>query len=51
MPLQSARRKSDFILIMTGTNSDRAASTWDVDFMTSKTYPELLVSKHAAMAA
>jgi len=48
LPLQDARMKSDFILIMTGTNSDRAASTWNVDFMTSKTYPELLVSKKAA---
>jgi len=48
LPLQDARKKSDFILIMTGTNSDRAASTWNVDFMTSKTYPELLVSKKAA---
>jgi hypothetical protein len=51
MPLQAARKKSDFVLIMTGTNSDRAASTWNVDFMTSKTYPELLVSKREAMAA
>ena len=50
-PLQNARKKSDFILIMTGTNSDRAASTWDVDFMTSKTYPELLVSKSEALAS
>ena len=48
MPLQNARKKSDFVLIMTGTNSDRAASTWNVDFMTAKTYPELLVSKWAA---
>ena len=51
LPLQNARKKSDLVLLMTGTNADRAASTWSVDFMTSKTYPELLVSKHEALAA
>ena len=49
-PLQSARKKKDLVLIMTGTNSDRAASTWNVDHMTSTTYPELLVSKKEAMS-
>ena len=51
LPLQSARKNSDFVLIMTGTNSDRAASTWNVDYMTAKTYPELLVSKSEALAS
>jgi len=47
-PLQQARKKSDLVLLMTGTNSDRAISDWGVDFMTSKTYAELLVSKKEA---
>ena len=49
LPLQSARKKSDLVLLMTGTNADRAVSNWSVDFMTSKTYPELLVTKTEAM--
>lgn len=49
-PLMDARKKNDFVLIMTGTNSDRAVANWDVDFMTAKTYPELLVSKQEALA-
>ena len=51
MPLQNARKKKDLVLIMTGTNSDRAASTWGVDHMTSTTYPELLVSKQESLSA
>jgi len=35
------------ILIMTGTNSDRAVTHWPIDTMISVTYPELLVQKHA----
>ena len=33
------------VLIMTGTNSDRAIKLWQVDDMVSVTYPELLVQK------
>ena len=50
LPLQEARKKKDFVLLMTGTNSDRAVSTWDIDFLTAKTYPELLVSKQEALS-
>jgi hypothetical protein len=38
-------KDDDVLLIMTGTNSDRAGSSWDIDFMTSVTYFELLVNK------
>jgi hypothetical protein len=34
---------------MTGTNSDRASSDWDIDFMISTTYFELLVNKKESM--
>jgi len=38
-------KDDDVLLIMTGTNSDRAASSWEIDYMTSVTYFELLVNK------
>tara|TARA_B110000902_G_scaffold66380_1_gene78833 strand:- start:1494 stop:3773 length:2280 start_codon:yes stop_codon:yes gene_type:complete len=38
-------KDDDVLLIMTGTNSDRASSSWEIDYMTSVTYFELLVSK------
>lgn len=43
--LQDARKDDDKVLIMTGTNSDRAASSWDVDHMVSTSYIELLMHK------
>jgi hypothetical protein len=45
VPLLDAVKESDIVLLMTGTNSDRAASLWNVDKMVSVTYPELLVQK------
>jgi ribosomal protein L24 len=39
--------KRDRVLIMTGTNADRASKLWKIDTMLSVTYPELLVQKHA----
>lgn len=38
------------VLIMTGTNSDRAVKLWNVDHMVSVTYPELLVQKTRTQA-
>lgn len=35
----------DHVLIMTGTNADRAAAMWPIDHITSVTYPELLIQK------
>lgn len=38
------------VIIMTGTNSDRAATHWDIDAMVSVTYPELLIQKRETEA-
>ena len=46
-PLRDATKEDDKVLVMTGTNSDRAVSGWDVEYMTSTTYFELLVHKQA----
>lgn len=43
--LQKFVKKDDIVYLLTGTNSDRAASTWNIDHMNSKTYFELLVSR------
>jgi hypothetical protein len=45
-PLIEARGDDDVVLLMTGTNGDRAASIWPVDHYLSVTYPELLIEKH-----
>ena len=45
-PLVEARSEDDVIIIMTGTNGDKAASIWPVDHYLSVTYPELLIEKH-----
>jgi hypothetical protein len=46
-PLIEARGEDDVVILMTGTNGDKAASIWDVDHYLSVTYPELLMEKHA----
>lgn len=43
--LKSCVKPDHRVLIMTGTNSDRAIKLWQVDNMVSVTYPELLVQK------
>lgn len=45
-PLIEARRDQDVVILMTGTNGDKAASIWPVDHYLSVTYPELLIEKH-----
>ena len=45
-PLIQARDDDDVVILMTGTNGDRAASVWPVDHYLSVTYPELLIEKH-----
>lgn len=45
------RRKDDIVVLMTGTNSDRAATYWNVDHMVSVTYPELLMEKALTLKA
>jgi len=44
-PLIEARGEDDFVILMTGTNGDKAASIWEVDHYLSVTYPELLIEK------
>lgn len=44
-PLIEARKDDDVVVIMTGTNGDKAASIWPVDHYLSVTYPELLIEK------
>lgn len=46
-PLIQSRGKNDIVVLMTGTNGDKAASTWHIDHMVSVTYPELLMEKRA----
>lgn len=41
----------DRVLIMTGTNADRASKLWKIDTMLSVTYPELLVQKRLSEKA
>jgi len=45
-PLIEARDENDVVILMTGTNGDKAASIWPVDHYLSVTYPELLIEKH-----
>lgn len=47
MPFKNGRAEDDIVILMTGTNGDRAASTWDVDHYLSTVYPELIMEKHA----
>jgi hypothetical protein len=46
-PLIAARKSNDVVILMTGTNSDKATSIWSVDHYLSVTYPELIIEKHA----
>jgi hypothetical protein len=48
--LQTMVKDNDVLILMTGTNSDRASSEWDIDLMLSTTYFELLVNKKESMS-
>lgn len=39
------------VIIMTGTNADRAVTNWDIDTIVSVTYPELLIQKRETQLA
>jgi hypothetical protein len=49
--LKSCVKCAHRVLIMTGTNSDRAIKLWQIDHMVSVTYPELLVQKTTSTQA
>lgn len=40
----------DHVLLMTGTNADRAASLWPIDVIVNTTYPELIMYRREAEA-
>lgn len=48
--LQTMLNEDDVLILMTGTNSDRASSEWEIDLMISTTYFELLVNKKESMS-
>jgi len=50
-PLINAVDETVYVLIMTGTNADRAATHWPIDAMVSITYPELLIQKKETQRA
>lgn len=50
-PLVKGIDKLDYVIIMTGTNADRAATFWPIDSMISVTYPELLIQKKSVKNA
>jgi hypothetical protein len=50
-PLIDARQTNDVIVLMTGTNADKAASYWPIDYNLSVVYPELLVEKRLSTAS
>lgn len=45
MSLIEAQQPDDIVILMTGTNPDRAASAWKLDFVDTVVYPELLIEK------
>ncbi len=49
-PLVDALQANDTVILMTGTNGDKAASIWPVDHYLSVTYPELLIEKRTKSA-
>lgn len=50
-PLVEARKPNDTIILMTGTNADKAVSFWPVDKMISTVYPELVIEKRLKQTA
>lgn len=47
-PLVKHRRENDRVILMTGTNADRAVGGWDVDEVIQVTYLEMLMEKKVA---
>ena len=50
-PLIEARDPDDVVILMTGTNADKAAGSWKADHMLSVVYPELLMEKRKPQAS
>jgi hypothetical protein len=47
-PLIKYRRENDLVILMTGTNADRAIGDWKVDVVVQITYLEMLMEKKLA---
>ena len=41
----NARQKDDVVILMTGTNGERACGSWEIDYYLGTTYVELLIEK------
>lgn len=50
-PLIDKIDETVYVIIMTGTNAERAATYWPIDTMVSVTYPELLIQKRESQDA
>jgi hypothetical protein len=50
-PLINARNKDDVVILMTGTNGDKASGAWSIDHMINVTYPELIIEKRSTKPA
>ena len=44
-PLINAKKKDDIVILMTGTDADKAANLWKPDYYMGVTYPELVLYK------
>lgn len=49
VPLTDKVSSFNWVILMTGTNADRAATYWPIEHIINVTYPELLVQKKIAM--
>lgn len=49
-PLIEARQADDIVILMTGTNSERAVADWKVDHTLLTTYPEMLIERKLSKA-
>lgn len=48
-PFVAARKPNDVVILMTGTNGDRASGSWKIDHYLSKTYPELVMVRRGVV--
>lgn len=48
-PFVAARKPDDVVILMTGTNGDRACGSWKIDHYLNKTYPELVMVRRGVV--
>ena len=49
LPFIAAKKSDDTVVLMTGTNADRACGSWEVDHYLGTTYAELLVERREVL--